>query len=45
MGRRGENTHLYAAVLATAFAVEDAAFAFRRIAVHDGDDQMALEVL
>ena len=38
-------TYLYAVVIAALFVVENAAFAFRRVAVHNGDDHMTLEVL
>jgi len=38
-------THLYAAWIAAPFLVENAVFASTRVAVHDGDNQVALEVL
>ena len=41
----GGGAHLQAVYVTALFAVEIAALALVRVAVHDGDDQVTLEVL
>jgi hypothetical protein len=44
-GAERNGTYLYAAWITASFPVENAVFASTRVAVHDGDNHVALEVL